>query len=64
MICGHIHFADIHDRLGIQYINTGDWVESCTAIVENHDGAFELIKWTEMITGDARKPKLRQSSGQ
>ena len=63
VICGHIHFADIHDRLGIQYINTGDWVESCTAIVENHDGAFELIKWTEMVTGDARKVTLRQSSG-
>jgi UDP-2,3-diacylglucosamine pyrophosphatase LpxH len=64
VICGHIHFADIHDRLGIQYLNTGDWVESCTAIVENNDGAFELIKWTEMVTGDTRKPKLRQSSGQ
>ncbi len=64
VICGHIHFADIHDRLGIQYINTGDWVESCTAIVENHDGAFELIKWTEMVSGEARRAKVRRAGEQ
>jgi len=46
VICGHIHYADMHDRLGVHYINTGDWVESCTAVVENMDGAFELIKWS------------------
>ena len=51
VICGHIHYADMHDRLGIHYINTGDWVESCTAIVENEDGAFELIKWTGVQEG-------------
>ena len=32
MICGHIHYADMHERLGIHYINTGDWVESATAV--------------------------------
>jgi UDP-2,3-diacylglucosamine pyrophosphatase LpxH len=55
VICGHIHLADMHDRLGIQYINTGDWVESCTAIVENHSGEFELIRWTEMTASSGRK---------
>ena len=45
VICGHIHFADMHDRLGIHYVNTGDWVESCTAVCETHEGQFELIKW-------------------
>ena len=50
VICGHIHHADIHDHYGTRYINTGDWVESCTAIVEHHDGNFELIRWTEMAT--------------
>jgi len=63
VICGHIHFADMHDRLGIHYINTGDWVESCTAIVENHDGGFELIKWTEMVAGQPRKLRARRVSG-
>ena len=60
VICGHIHFADMHDRLGIHYINTGDWVESCTAVAENHDGEFELIKWTEMVTGEPRRAKIRR----
>ena len=57
VICGHIHFADMHERLGIHYINTGDWVESCTAVAENLDGTFELIKWTEMVTGEPRRMK-------
>jgi UDP-2,3-diacylglucosamine pyrophosphatase LpxH len=45
VICGHIHYADMHERLGIHYINTGDWVESCTAVCETPEGQFELIKW-------------------
>ena len=47
VICGHIHHAEMHDKFGITYLNTGDWVESCTAIVEHHDGRFELIRWSE-----------------
>ncbi|HEY8596419.1 MAG TPA: UDP-2,3-diacylglucosamine diphosphatase [Devosiaceae bacterium] len=46
VICGHIHHADMHDRLGVKYINTGDWVESCTAVAETHEGEFELIHWS------------------
>ena len=45
VICGHIHHAVIEDIDGIRYINSGDWVESCTAIAENHDGSMELIVW-------------------
>ncbi|MDJ1634754.1 UDP-2,3-diacylglucosamine diphosphatase [Agrobacterium rhizogenes] len=45
VICGHIHHAVIEDFDGIRYINTGDWVESCTAIAEHDDGTFELITW-------------------
>jgi UDP-2,3-diacylglucosamine pyrophosphatase LpxH len=60
VICGHIHFADMHDRLGIHYINTGDWVESCTAVAENFNGEFEMIKWTEMVTGEPRRAKVRK----
>ena len=45
VICGHIHTPD--DRMidGIHYLNDGDWVESCTALVEHHDGRFEIINW-------------------
>ena len=46
VICGHIHHAVIHDDYGIRYINCGDWVESCTAVVEHHDGKFEIIDWS------------------
>lgn len=45
VICGHIHHAVIEDLDDIRYINTGDWVESCTAIAENFDGSMELITW-------------------
>ncbi|MCZ4272657.1 UDP-2,3-diacylglucosamine diphosphatase [Maritalea porphyrae] len=61
VICGHIHHADIHDDYGTRYINTGDWVESCTAIVEHHDGEFELIRWTEMAPPKTEaRPKKSQ----
>jgi UDP-2,3-diacylglucosamine pyrophosphatase LpxH len=45
VICGHIHSATIKQLNTIQYINTGDWVESCTAIVETMDGEIKLIEW-------------------
>ena len=48
VICGHIHHAVIRSEAGLSYINCGDWVESCTAVVEDFDGRFEIVKW---ITG-------------
>jgi len=45
VICGHIHYATMETIHGIRYINTGDWVESCTAVVENFDGTFEILRW-------------------
>lgn len=48
VICGHIHHAVMHRDYGIEYVNTGDWVESCTAVGELEDGTLEIIKWTEM----------------
>lgn len=47
VICGHIHHATIESMNGVEYINTGDWVESCTAVIEHFDGRMELIEWTE-----------------
>jgi UDP-2,3-diacylglucosamine pyrophosphatase LpxH len=49
VICGHIHCAAIKNINGIEYLNTGDWVESCTAIVETYDGEFKLIDWSANI---------------
>lgn len=48
VVCGHIHHAEMRDVDGILYMNDGDWVESCTALVEHHDGRLELIDWAAM----------------
>ncbi len=47
VVCGHIHSATIKDVSGLLYVNCGDWVDSCTAIVEHHDGRLELIEWRQ-----------------
>ena len=44
LICGHIHRAELTDLDGVTYMNCGDWVESCTALIEHHDGTLELWK--------------------
>ena len=48
VICGHIHKAEMREIDGIEYVNDGDWVDSCTAIVEHHDGSFELLEWAKL----------------
>jgi UDP-2,3-diacylglucosamine pyrophosphatase LpxH len=45
VVCGHIHSAEIRDFDGILYMNDGDWVESCTALVEHFDGRIEILDW-------------------
>lgn len=50
VICGHIHSAAIKQIGTVDYINCGDWVESCTAIVETDTGEFILIDWNEHFT--------------
>ena len=45
VVCGHIHSAEIRDFDGIVYMNDGDWVESCTALVEHFDGRIEILDW-------------------
>jgi UDP-2,3-diacylglucosamine pyrophosphatase LpxH len=44
VICGHIHKAEIRNIDGIEYMNCGDWVESCSAIVETFDGEWKIIE--------------------
>src|SRR5215468_5914037 len=46
VICGHIHHAVIRQQANFIYVNCGDWIESCTAVVEHFDGALEIIRWT------------------
>ena len=47
IVCGHIHHAEIRDVNGITYANDGDWVESCTALVEHFDGTLEILRWAD-----------------
>jgi UDP-2,3-diacylglucosamine pyrophosphatase LpxH len=49
LICGHIHKANLCNINGIRYCNTGDWVESCTALVECKDGNMAILDWMEEI---------------
>jgi len=53
VVCGHIHTAEIRDFDGIAYYNDGDWVESCTALVEHHDGAMEILRWADEMAARA-----------
>lgn len=48
VVCGHIHTAEIRQMGDILYCNDGDWVESCTALVERPDGGLEILRWTEI----------------
>lgn len=45
VVCGHIHHAEISEFNGVAYMNCGDWVESCTALVEDADGVYRIIEW-------------------
>ncbi len=47
IVCGHIHHANLRTIEGVTYANAGDWVEHCTAIVEQKDGQLELIHWAK-----------------
>lgn len=49
VVCGHIHHAEITNIEGVRYMNCGDWVESCTALVEDASGAFRIIDWREEL---------------
>ncbi len=55
VICGHIHHAAIRDLGGVRYMNCGDWVESCTALVEHADGRFEILDWSARGRTPARQ---------
>ena len=47
VVCGHIHHAEVRYINSMLYCNDGDWVESCSSLVEHHDGKMELLYWNE-----------------
>lgn len=50
VVCGHIHRAEMREINGILYCNDGDWVESLTAIVEDHRGQLSVVDWSSLVT--------------
>ena len=61
VLCGHIHSAGVRQIGGITYYNCGDWVETCSALVENFDGEMELLNFSPFLQPPletARKPEL------
>jgi UDP-2,3-diacylglucosamine pyrophosphatase LpxH len=59
VVCGHIHRAEASVIDGVQYLNCGDWVESCTALVEHFDGRLEIVRYTELLEADAGAERAR-----
>lgn len=57
VICGHIHHAEKRIFDGIEYMNDGDWVESCTALVEDDKGEFNIVYWADVVAGRPGKPE-------
>ena len=55
VICGHIHRAEMNMMGDVEYLNCGDWVESCTALVEDFDGKITLINFHENDVLRARR---------
>lgn len=60
VICGHIHWAAIRKVESLTYVNCGDWVDSCSAIVEHHDGRLELIRWGERLSHPEPLPEMAE----
>ena len=64
IICGHIHTPEDRQVGLIHYLNSGDWVESLTAIIEHHDGRMELVQYAEFLAGLRRADSLAERDWQ
>lgn len=60
VVCGHIHHAAMRDVGDIVYVNTGDWVESRTAIAETDDGTLEIIHWSQSGAKPGLEPLIEE----
>ena len=59
VVCGHIHTAEVRQIGTVTYYNDGDWVESCTALVEHGDGRMEIIDWAARKRDEAARTKSK-----
>lgn len=65
VVCGHVHKPEMRVIEGVEYFNDGDWVESCSALVEHMDGRLELLHWAEQRDFDllTLRPVAANSAG-
>jgi UDP-2,3-diacylglucosamine pyrophosphatase LpxH len=61
VICGHVHHASIRDFPSARYVNCGDWIESCSAVVEHFDGRFEIVAWNAAVAGRVADPQVQEA---
>jgi UDP-2,3-diacylglucosamine pyrophosphatase LpxH len=59
VVCGHIHTAEVRQIGEVTYYNDGDWVESCTALVEHPNGQMEIVDWADRKRREAAAPRQR-----
>jgi len=59
VVCGHIHHAEIRMIGDILYLNVGDWVESCSALVEDARGNMEILRWANPSQRSAKPEGAR-----
>jgi UDP-2,3-diacylglucosamine pyrophosphatase LpxH len=71
VLCGHIHSPAIREFGKVTYYNCGDWVESCSALVESNDGSISLVNYDPFVasrsdgnrTVDSRQPNESLHAG-
>lgn len=61
VICGHVHHAAIREFPGGRYINCGDWVESCSAAIEDFDGRLEIVSWKAELHRSVPEAKITEA---
>lgn len=66
VICGHIHYPALLESDGIGYANTGDWIENCTALMEDHRGQMHLLQYTDLVqwkrSGDGVETEITEAA--
>lgn len=60
VVCGHIHKPEVKQMDGMLYGNSGDWVESLSALVEEADGTLSVVYWTEILSAPEAQPIMRE----
>lgn len=62
VLCGHIHSAAIRQFGNVTYYNCGDWVESCSALIEGESGAIELVNYHPFAAANTARQPAREAA--